>query len=159
MVQSQAKTVKEYLDSLPPERRKEIAKVRSVVRKNLPKGYRESMGWGAICWEIPLERYADTYNGKPLGYAGLAAQKSFHTLYLMGAYGDPKQRKRLEEAFRKSGKKMDMGKSCLHFRKADDLPLDAIGEIIASTPPEKMIAMYEASRGARASKGPRRRPV
>ena len=113
------------------------------------------MGWGAICWEIPLERYADTYNGKPLGYVGLAARKNFHTLYLMGAYGDPKQRKRLEDAFRKSGKKMDMGKSCLHFRKADDLPLDAIGEIIASTPPEKMIAMYEASRGARASKGPR----
>jgi hypothetical protein len=147
MVQSKVTTVKEYLDDLPADRRKEIAKVRSVVRKNLPKGYRETMGWGVICYEIPLERYPDTYNKKPLGYAGLAAQKNFNTLYLMGAYGDPKQRKRLEDAFRKSGKTMDMGKSCLHFRKADDLPLDAIGEIIASTPPERMIEMYEAARG------------
>ncbi|CAN5869728.1 hypothetical protein BH20GEM1_BH20GEM1_10510 [soil metagenome] len=67
----------------------------------------------------------------------------------MGAYGDPKQRKRLEDAFIKSKKKMDMGKSCLHFRRADDLPLDAIGEIIAGTPPEKLIAQYEAARPKR----------
>jgi hypothetical protein len=146
MVKSKAQTVKEYLDELPADRREEIAKVRSVVRKSLPKGYRESMGWGVICYEIPLERYPDTYNKKPLGYAGLAAQKNFNTLYLMGAYADPKQRKRLEDAFKKSGKKMDMGKSCLHFRSADDLPLDAIGELIASTPPDKMIEAYEMSR-------------
>lgn len=146
MVQSKAATVKEYLDGLPEDRRKEIAKVRSVVRKNLPKGYRETMAWGSICYVIPLERYPDTYNKRPLGCAALAAQKNFHTLYLMGAYGDPKQRKALEDAFKKSGKKMDMGKSCLHFRSADDLPLDAIGKIIASTPPEKMIAIYEAAR-------------
>lgn len=152
MVQSKANTVKEYLDDLPADRRKEIAKVRSVVRKNLPKGYREAMGFGAICYEIPLERYADTYNKKPLGYAGLAAQKNFNTLYLMGAYGDPKQRKRLEAAFRESGKTMDMGKSCLHFRKADDLPLEAIGEIIASTPPDRMIELYEEARGKATSK-------
>lgn len=147
MAQSKAKTVKEYLDELPADRRKEIAKVRSVVRKNLPKGYRETMNWGMISYEIPLERYPGTYNKQPLGYAGIAAQKNFNTLYLLGAYGDPKQRKRLEDAFRTSGKKMDMGKSCLHFRKADDLPLDALGGIIASTPPETMIEMYEKARG------------
>ena len=90
-----------------------------------------------ISYGIPLERYPDTYNKQPLGYAGLAAQKNFNTLYLLGAYSDPKQRKALEDAFKKSGKKMDMGKSCLHFRKADDLPLDAIGEIIGSTPPRR----------------------
>ena len=146
MVQSKATTVKEYLDELPADRRKEIAKVRSVVRKSLPKGYRETMNWGMISYEIPLERYPDTYNKQPLAYAGLAAQKNVNTLYLTGSYGDPKQRERLEDAFKKSGKKMDMGKSCLHFRSADDLPLDAIGKIIASTPPEKMIAIYEAVR-------------
>jgi hypothetical protein len=146
MAQSKAGTVKEYLDGLPADRRKEIAKVRSVVRKNLPKGYREAMGFGMIGYAIPLERYPDTYNKQPLGYAALAAQKNFNTLYLLGVYADPKQRKRLEEAFEKSGKKMDMGKSCLHFRKADDLPLEAIGKLIASTPPEKMIAMYEKAR-------------
>ena len=152
MDQSKASTVKEYLDGLPADRRKEIAKVRSVVRKNLPKGYREMMAWGSICYAIPLDSYPDTYNKQPLGYAGLAAQKNFNTLYLMGAYGDPKQRKRLEDAFKKSGKKMDMGKSCLHFRSADDLPLDAIGKIIASTPPEKMIAQYEAARPKKKSR-------
>jgi len=146
MVQSKATTVKEYLDELPADRRKEIAKVRSVVRKSLPKGYRETMNWGMISYEIPLARYPDTYNKQPLAYAGLAAQKNANTLYLTGSYGDPKQRERLEDAFKKSGKKMDMGKSCLHFRSADDLPLDAIGKIIASTPPEKMIAIYEAAR-------------
>src|SRR5687768_16927671 len=137
MVQSKATTVKEYLDELPADRRKEIAKVRSVVRKSLPKGYRERMNWGMISYEIPLERYPDTYNKQPLGTAALAAQKSYNALYLFGAYSDPKRREALEDAFKKSGKKMDMGKSCLRFRKADDLPLDAIGKIIARTPPEK----------------------
>ena len=146
MVQSKAQTVKGYLDELPADRRKEIAKVRSVVKKNLPKGYCESMGFGMICYVIPLARYPDTYNKQPLGTAALAAQKNYNALYLMGAYADPKRRKQLEDAFKKSGKKIDMGKSCLRFRKADDLPLDAIGDIIASTPPEKMIAMYEAAR-------------
>ncbi|MBA3585958.1 MAG: DUF1801 domain-containing protein, partial [Gemmatimonadetes bacterium] len=94
----------------------------------------------------PLERYPDTYNKKPLCYAGLAAQKNTNTLYLMGAYGDPAQEKRLKEAFRKAGKKMDMGKSCLRFRSEDDLPLDAIGETVASTPPNRLIAMHEAGR-------------
>ena len=147
MVNSKAKTVKEYLDELPADRRKEIAKVRSVVRKNLPKGFRETINWGMICYEIPLERYPDTYNKQPLGTAALAAQKNYNSLYLMGAYPDPERRKRLEGAFKKNGKKMDMGKSCLIFRKADDLPLDAIGEIIASTPPDRVIAMYESARG------------
>jgi hypothetical protein len=146
MALSKAKTVKEYLDDLPEERRRAISKVRAVVRKNLPRGYRETMNFGMIAYEVPLERFPNTYNKQPLCYAGLAAQKNFNTIYLMGAYADPKQRKRLEDAFRKSGKKMDMGKSCLHFRSADDLPLDAIGEIIASTPPEKMIEAYEMSR-------------
>jgi hypothetical protein len=146
MVQSSTATVKQYMDELPPERRREIAKVRSVVRKNLPKGYRETMIWGMIGYGIPLEKYPDTYNKQPLCTAGLAAQKNYNTLYLLGAYGDPKQRKRLEDAFKKSGKKMDMGKSCLHFRRADDLPLDAIGEIIAAMPPEKLIAIMETVR-------------
>lgn len=104
------------------------------------------MNFGMITYEIPLERFPNTYNKQPICYAGLAAQKNFNTIHLMGAYADPKQRKQLEEAFRKSRKKMDMGKSCLHFRSPDDLPLDAIGEIIASTPPDKMIEAYEASR-------------
>lgn len=146
MVSSRATTVKEYLEELPDDRRKVIAKVRGVVNKHLPKGYKESMNWGMICWEIPLTRYPVTYNKQPLGCVALAAQKNNYTLYFTCTYADPAQAKRLEAAFKKAGKKMDMGKSCLHFKAVDDIPLDAIGEIIASTPPEKLIALYEASR-------------
>ena len=152
MALSKAKTVKEYLDELPAERRREVARVRSVVKKNLPKGYRETMNFGMITYELPLSRYPDTYNKQPLCYAGLAAQKSFNTLYLMGCYAFPKERKRLEDAFKKSGLKMDMGKSCLHFKSAEDLPLDAIGDIIGSTPPEKMIEEAEKAHSNRTKK-------
>jgi hypothetical protein len=120
--------------------------VRDVVLQHLPEGYREAMNWGMISYEVPLERYPSTYNKQPLGYAALAAQKHYYALYLMGAYADPAQAARLQEAFDRAGKKMDMGKSCLRFRSLDDLPLDAIGEVIASTLPEALIARYEAGR-------------
>ena len=147
MVQSKTKTVKEYLDDLPADRRKEIAKVRSVVRKNLPKGYRERMEWGLISYEVPLETYPDTYNKKPLCYVALAAQKNYYALYLMGAYAKPGQPEELADAFAKAGKKLDMGKSCLRFKKPEDLPLEAIGRIIADIPPDEMIAFARSARG------------
>lgn len=146
MAVSKAPTVAAYLKSLPPERRRVVSKVRNAVRKALPKGYRESMGFGMITYGIPLKTYPDTYNGQPLCYAGLAAQKNHYALYLMGAYADPKNGKKLETEFRKRGKKLDMGKSCLRFKTLDDLPLDVIGEMIASTPPDRMIAYVEQSR-------------
>ena len=146
MVTSKATSVKEYLAGLPSQRRSSIAKVRDVVRKNLPPGYREVMNWGMVAYELPLERYPDTYNGRPLCYAAIAVQKNHNALYLTNAYQDTGEAARLREAFRKAGKKMDMGKSCLRFRDADDLPLEAIGQVIRNTPPEKFIARYEASR-------------
>ena len=146
MVTSKATSVKEYLAGLPSERRSSISRVRDVVRKNLPEGYREVMNWGMVTYELPLERYPDTYNGRPLCYAAIAAQKNHNALYLMSAYEDTGEAARLRDAFRKAGKKMDMGKSCLRFRNSDDLPLEAIGQVIRNTPPEKFIARYEASR-------------
>lgn len=110
------------------------------------------MNWGMISYGIPLERYPDTYNGQPLGYAALAAQKNYFALYLLGAYMDPAQRERLERAFEQEGKEMDMGKSCLRFRRADDLPLDRIGELIAGTPIERLIELYEEAHPPRAAK-------
>lgn len=101
---------------------------------------------GMLCYGIPLERDPDTYNGQPLGYVSLAAQKNDYALYLMGAYMDPAQAEALRDAFAKAGKKFDMGKSCLRFKKPEDLALDAVAKLIASTPPEKFIAMYESSR-------------
>ena len=146
MVTSKASSVKEYLAGLPSERRSSISKVRDIVRKNLPAGYREVMSWGMVTYELPLERYPDTYNGRPLCYAAIASHKNHYALYLMSAYQDTGEAAQLREAFRKTGKKMDMGRSCLRFRDANDLPLDAIGQVIRNTPPEKFIARYEASR-------------
>jgi hypothetical protein len=149
MTSDQAQSVSEYLKRLPPERRKSLAAVRKVVRDNLPKGYKEAMGWGAITYAIPLKDYPNTYNGQPLCIAALTAGKNNCSLHLMAAYGDPPTRKWLEEQFRKSGKKLDMGKACIHFRTPDDLPLDAIAQVIARVTPEKYIERYEAARKPR----------
>jgi hypothetical protein len=146
MVQSKATTVEKYLEELPPERREVVSEVRKTILENLPEGYAESMNWGMISYEIPLEDYPDTYNGQPLGYLALAAQKRYYSLYMMGVYGDPEQEAKLEEGFEEAGKKLDMGKSCLRFRKLEDIPLYVIGELVASTPPQVMIAQYEKSR-------------
>ena len=120
--------------------------MRDVVLEHLPDGYAESFTSGMISYEIPLERYRDTYNGKPLGYAALAAQKNYYALYLLAAYADPDASKYLKQEFEKRGKKLDMGKSCLRFKTLDDLPLDVIGKVISSTPPEALIRQAEAAR-------------
>ena len=146
MVSSKALTVDEYLAELPPERRSIVASVRDLVRRNLPDGYRETMNWGMISYEIPLERYPVTYNKQPLGYAALAAQKNNYTLYLNHVYQSDERKKWLEREFTKAGKKLDIGKSCVRFKRVEDLELGAIAKVIASTPPEKLIEQYEASR-------------
>ena len=144
MATSTAATVEEYLAGLPAERREVVSRIRELVKRNLPKGYNESMSSGMISYGIPLARYPNTYNGQPLGYIALAAQKNYYALYLMGPYLDPQQGKQLEAAFKQAGKKMDMGKSCLRFKKLEDLPLEAVGRTVASMPPEKLIAHHEA---------------
>ena len=146
MASSKAATVQEYLDELPEDRRAVISAVRDVVLRNLPEGYREVMNWGMITYQIPLETYPDTYNGQPLAYAALAAQKNYYALYLTCADQDQGSAAWIAEEFRKVGKKLDMGKSCLRFKKLDDLPLEVIGQVIASTPPDRYIAQHEASR-------------
>jgi len=144
MVSSKAATVKEYLAELPAERRAVIATVRRVILKNLPSGYQEVMRWGMINYEIPLKNYSETHNGQPLGYAALAAQKNNYSLYLMTVYGDGGLAAWFKEEFKKAGKKLNMGKSCVRFKKLDDIPLDVIGKLIAKVPSEKYIAIYEA---------------
>ena len=146
MVRSKATTVEGYLAELPPERRQVVSTVRELVLKNLPQGYREAMNWGMISYEIPLETYPNTYNKQPLMYAALAAQKNHYALYLMAVYEGSGQEAQLREAFRQAGKKIDLGKSCLRFRKHEDVPWDAVAEVIRSTTPEDMIALYERSR-------------
>ena len=146
MVQSSATTVDEYLKQLPDDDRRVLSAVRKVVKANLPKGYEEAMANGMIGYGIPLARYPKTYNKQPLAYAALAAQKNHYALYLMCAYMDPAQTAALEDGFRKAGKKLDMGKSCIRFKSLDDIPLDTIGKVVASTPVERYIEIYEGTR-------------
>ena len=149
MTGRKATTVSEYLKLLPPERRKSLAAVRKVVVDNLPQGYKEGIGWDAITYAIPLKDYPNTHNGEPLCIAALSAGKSYCSLHLMAAYGDSDIRTWLEEQFRRSGKKLDMGKACIHFKQPDDLPLDAIATVIAKVTPDRYIKRYEAARKTR----------
>ena len=146
MVSSSAATVADYLDELPPERREHIEAVRNVVNAVLPAGYVETMTYGMIGWVIPLADYPNTYDREPLAYAGLAAQKNSNSLYLNGAYASPDRTDQFRQAWAASGKKLDMGKSCIRFKRADALALDVIRDEIAATTPAEFIAVYEATR-------------
>lgn len=147
MAASKAPTVDAYLAELPPDRRAVVSAVRDAVARHLPNGYEEAMSFGMIGYQVPLARYPNTYNKQPLAYAALAAQKHYYSLYLTGVdHGEGEARVRA--AFAKAGKKLDMGKSCIRFRSLDDLPLEALGEVIASMPPDEFVARYEASRAA-----------
>lgn len=148
MVSSKATTVEQYLKELPEDRRKEISTVRKVILKNLPRGFIEGMSHGMIAYYIPLEDFSDTYNGEPLGLAGIAAQRNYNSLYLMTVYGDTKIEKWFKERYKASGKKLDMGKSCVHFKKAEDMPLDLIAETIAKVPKDAYIKYVEDVRGS-----------
>lgn len=138
-------TVDIYLKSLPPDRREMIASLRAVILKHLPKGYKEGMEYGMIAYYIPLEKYPKTYNGQPLGYISIASNKNYVSLYLMGIYGEGEVE--FKRAYRKSGKKLDMGKSCIRFTKLEDLPLDLIAKTVARYTPEEFIELYERGRG------------
>jgi len=143
---SNVKTPAQYIASLPADRAKTIATVRALVNKHIPRGYDECLVWGTIGWTIPLSRYPDTYNQQPICYVALASQKNYCSLYLMGAFWSASQLAQLKAAFKAAGKKLDMGKCCVHFESPDDLPLQAIGKLISAISSEKWIAMYEQSR-------------
>jgi len=142
MVSSKATTVQEYITSLPPEKAEVIHGMREFILQHLPQGYQEVMNWGMICYEVPLSIFPDTYNKQPLVYAGLAAQKNYHSLYLMNTYWDKSKMDALLEAYAEINRKPDMGKSCLHFKQPSDLPLEAIGKIIAATPLTQFVEDY-----------------
>ncbi len=133
MVSTSTTTATGYLASLPQDRREVISAVRELILRNLPEGYQETINWGMLSYEVPLETYPDTYNKKPLSYVGLAAQKNYNSLYLMSVYQDPADYQELMEAFARMGVKPDMGKSCIRFKKLDQIPLEIIARLIAKT--------------------------
>ena len=148
MPTSPAKTPAEYIASLPPDRREAMSAMRDVIGRNLPDGFEEGMAFGMIAWYVPLERLPETYNGQPLGLAGLASQKQYMSLYLLSVYGDPQLAAWFEERYAESGKRLNMGKSCLRFRKLEDVPLDVIGQAIAKVPLDAYVEHYETTRGS-----------
>lgn len=126
--------------NLPDDRRVPMETLRDLVRKNLPPGYEEGFDFGMVVWQVPPSVYPDTYNKKPLMYAAMASQKNHMALYLCNAYGIPELRARFEARCAASGKKVDMGKSCLRFSRLEQLDLEAVAEIIAATPMEDYVA-------------------
>ncbi len=140
MVSSKAKTPKEYIEQLPEDRQPTMRKLRALVRKNLPKGYVEVMRWGMLCYEVPLKKYPDTYNGEPLMYAALAAQKNHYGVYLCGLYSFEKIQKKFVTAWKKRGTRLDMGKSCIRLKSWEECHEDLIAEVIRAVPLNEYIA-------------------
>ncbi len=146
---SKAKSPEDYLNSLPEDRKKALQAVRKVILKSLPKGYEETMQYGMISYVVPLKKYPAGYLGKkdvPLPYASLASQKNHMAVYLLNIYMNNKNQKWFEKAYKASGKKMDVGKSCVRFKNLEDLPLDVIGKAVALTSVDELIMAYESAR-------------
>jgi hypothetical protein len=139
-------TPEALLAGLPPDRAEALAHARQLVNDALPPGYGEGVAGKMIVWTVPLERYPDTYNKQPLQLAALAAQKNHNALYLMGLYLSEERVREFEQAYAAAGKKLDMGKSCLRFRHADELCDAAVRAAIAAVPVETYIRGYEAAR-------------
>jgi hypothetical protein len=146
-MQSKATTVEKYLAELPEDRREALQAVRKVILDNLDPGYREGMQYGMIGYFVPHERYPAGYHcdpKQPLCFVGLASQKSHMSLYMMCQYVNGQSDKQFRAAWAKTGKKLDMGKSCIRFKRVEDLALDLIGQTIRETPVEKHIEFYES---------------
>ncbi len=146
-MQSTATTPEEYVNSLPEDRKKAIAELRKVIRKNLPKGFSEMMGYGMLGYAVPHSLYPDGYHcdpKQPLPFMGMASQKNFIAVYHMGIYADKKLFKWFTEEFPKhSEKKLDMGKSCIRFKNPEHIPYKLIGELASKMTPKEWIAVYE----------------
>jgi len=146
-MQSKATTVEQYLSELPEDRRAAISAVRKVILGNLDSGFEEGMQYGMIGYYVPHSIYPAGYHcdpKQPLPFACLASQKNYMSLYAMSLYGDATQEKLFKEEWAKTGKKLDMGKSCIRFRKLEDLALDVIGRAIGRVKASKYIETIEA---------------
>ena len=161
-MRSAATTVAGYLASLPPDRRAAVSALRDVIRANLDDDYEEGIQYGMLGYYVPHRVFPAGYHTdpkQPLPFAAIAAQKNYLALYLMslstgpsaGRSGETADTRWFREAFRKAGKKLDMGKSCVRWKTLDDLPLDVIGEAIRRIPARTFVARYQAARGGPSS--------
>jgi hypothetical protein len=148
-MQSKATTPEAYIAEMPKDRQKAFSKLRSVIKKNLPKGFKEGMGYGMMGWSVPHSIYPAGYHCNPkdpLPFMGMASQKNFIAVYHMGVYANPKLLKWFTDAHAKaSPKRLDMGKSCIRYKKPEDIPIDLIGELASKISVEDWINMYETN--------------
>ncbi len=146
-MQSKATTPEEYINSLPEDRKEAITQLRNIIRKNLPKGFQEVMGYGMLGYIVPHSLYPAGYHCNPkdpLPFINLASQKNFIAVYHMGVYSDPKLLKWFTAEYPKHSKaKLDMGKSCMRFKKVDQIPYKLIGELAKKMTVKDWIALYE----------------
>jgi len=148
MVQK-TETVKDYIEALPTDRKKALSKLRSTIRKNLPKGFKEEMNYGMPGYVVPHSLYPDGYHcdrTKPLPFMNIASQKNFVAVYHMGLYADQKLMDWFLKSYAKATDvKLDMGKSCIRFKKMDAIPYELIGELARKVTPSQWITTYENS--------------
>ncbi len=146
-MQSKAKTPKEYLEELPADRKAAMTELRNVVLKNLPKGFSEQMSYGMLGYVVPHSLYPAGYHCDPklpLPFLSIASQKNFIAVYHMGLYADKKLLDWFMKEYPKySDRKVDMGKSCLRFKKPEDIPFKLIGELVKKMSPKEWSALYE----------------
>lgn len=146
-MQSKASTPKEYIAELPDDRKKILTELRNVITKNLPKGFKEVMNYGMIGYVIPHSLYPSGYHcdpKQPLPFMGIASQKNFIAVYHMCAYGDKDLSNWFREEYSKISKpKLDMGKSCIRFKKLDQVPFGLIGKLASKVTPQRWIEIYE----------------
>jgi hypothetical protein len=147
-MQSKATTVNDYLNEIPEDRKVGFHKLRDVILKNIPEGFHEGMGYGMMGYSVPHSIYPNGYHcdpKMPLPFAGMASQKNFIAFYHMGIYADPELLAWFTSEFPKhSKKKLDMGKSCIRFKKPEDIPFELIGELMQKITVQDWIATYEA---------------
>ena len=149
VMSAKPQTVDDYLSSLPAERREVLQAVRQAILQNLPQGYEEGIQYGMIGYYVPHQIYPAGYHAdprQPVPFAGLASQKNHMAIYLMSVYADPELECWFREAWINAGKKLDMGKSCVRFKKLDAVPLDVIAETVRRVPVSDFIDQYESSR-------------
>jgi len=139
---AKATTVNSYLAGLPADQRKVLSAVRDTIRKNLPSGYEEVLQGKYISYVVPLSRFPKTYNGHPLWYVSLVPQKNYYALHMVALYGSPEELAKVQAGYKKAGKRLDMGKACIRFKKLEDLALDVIGKSVAGVPMEEYIRRY-----------------
>jgi hypothetical protein len=144
---SDAKTPEQYLKELPADRKEPVSKLREVLLKNLPKGFKESMGYGMLTYVVPHEIYPAGYHCDPkqaLPFVSIASQKNFIAFYHMGMYAKPELLKWFQSEYPKhSTAKLDMGKSCVRFKKPEQIPYKLIGELVKKISVKDWIECYE----------------